>query len=80
MAKIIGGVAAIVASFFILCLVSSIFGAAAGWVVGLFFSDAILGFMNRLGIDVVGLRMWEVGASLGFIGGFFKSSLTAKAD
>ncbi len=80
MMKLFGGMVLVAVSFFLLCLMSSIFGAAIGWVVGLFFSDTILGFMGRVGIDVTELQMWEVGASLGFIGGFFKSTLTAKGQ
>ncbi len=66
----------VICSLFFLCLVSTIFGAGIGWVVGLFFSEPILGFLNRASVDVNGLHMWQVGAALGFIGSFFKSTLT----
>lgn len=53
-------------------IVGTGFGALAGWVVGWFFSETILTFLAGMGIT--GLKMWQIGAALGFIGGFFKSS------
>ena len=49
-------------------------GAFVGWVVGWFFADTILGFFAALGIT--SFKMWQVGAVLGFVGSFFKSSVT----
>ena len=54
-------------------LLGTLLGAFTGWVVGWFFSETILGFFALLGISAKGLAMWHIGASLGFIGGFFKS-------
>jgi hypothetical protein len=53
-----------------------LFGAFSGWVVGLFFSETILGFLARVGVDVDGLALWQVGAAMGFLGGFLKTSIT----
>ena len=53
----------------ILPVISTLFGAIIGWVVGLFFGKAILGILACVGIK--GFSMWQIGAALGFIGGFF---------
>jgi hypothetical protein len=70
--------AGIVVGLLVLGLLFPLFGAAmgafSGWVVGLFFSETILGFLATFGIK--GFAMWQVGLSLGFIGGFFRSSHT----
>lgn len=67
---------AIVVLLFIMPLIGVLFGAFAGWVVGLFFHDTIMTFLLSVGVDVSNLTMWQIGASLGFIGAFFKSTLT----
>lgn len=53
----------------ILPVISTLFGAVIGWFVGLFFGKAILGILACVGIK--GFSMWQIGAALGFIGGFF---------
>ena len=78
--KIIGGLALIAALAFIACIISTVMGAAVGWVVGLVFHDTIFDFLRRIGIDVTGMSMWQIGASLGFIGSFFRSNQTVKKD
>ncbi len=57
-------------------LLATVFGALAGWVVGLFFADTILGIFAALGVK--GFAMWQIGAFLGFVGGFFKSTTINK--
>lgn len=76
--KTIGYLVVAAAALFLVCLLSTIFGAAVGWVVGLFFADTILDFLNRFGMNVENLPMWQVGAALGFIGSFFRSTQQAK--
>lgn len=61
---------------FLGCIVSTLIGALIGWVVGLFFWDTILTFFAGLGIK--GLAVWQIGAALGFVGSFFKSTFNAK--
>lgn len=61
---------------FFLPLLGILFGGFSGWIVGLFFHDTVMGFLSAIGVDVTNLTMWQVGAALGFIGGFFKSNLT----
>ena len=74
--KTIGLLIVAAASLFALLLVSTVLGCAAGWAVGLIFSDAIFTFLTAVGMDVEHLEMYQVGASLGFIGGFFRSTFT----
>lgn len=78
--KILGYLIIAAAALFGVCLLSTIFGAAVGWCVGLFFSGTILDFLNRIGVNVDGLEMWRVGASLGFIGSFFRSTFTGSRN
>lgn len=64
---------AIIAAALLFPLVSTLTGAFTGWVVGMFFHDTIMTFLIAVGVDVNQLSTWEVGAALGFIGGFFKT-------
>ena len=59
--------------FLFLVLLGTLTGAFTGWIVGWFFSEAILGFLATLGIK--GMTMWQVGAALGFVGGFFTRNI-----
>lgn len=58
-----------------LVLIGPLLGAFAGWVVGLFWGDEILKVLHAFGMKE-GVSMWHLGAALGFIGGFFRSTLT----
>jgi hypothetical protein len=53
----------------------TLIGAIAGSIVGLFFADTILGIAGQLGVHNV--TMWQLGAFLGFVGGFLKTKVTA---
>lgn len=59
---------------FLAVILSTLVGALTGWIVGWFFSETILTFFAGLGIT--GLKMWQLGAALGFVGGFFKAHQT----
>ena len=50
-------------------------GAIAGWVVGLVFDDTMRLLAQALGIEA---RPYQLGAMLGFLGGFFRASLEVK--
>lgn len=79
-AKVVGGSVFVASFIFLVPILGVLFGAFAGWVVGLFFAETILGFLARMGMDIAGLAMWQVGAALGFIGGFFKATLSTKGE
>ena len=55
-------------------ILGTFFGGFAGWIVGLFFTDIIMNTLNRFGVDTLGMSLWQLGATLGFISGFFKGS------
>lgn len=78
--QLIGAVGLIAALFLALPLVGTLFGAFAGWAVGLFFTDTIRQTLTAFGADVTHISMWQIGATLGFVGGFFKSSLTTNKN
>jgi hypothetical protein len=65
---------------FAMPLLGVLFGAFSGWVVGLLFTETILGFLSRIGVNTVGLHVWQVGAAMGFLGGFLKTSTTSKSS
>ena len=73
---IAGGLMAIGFVVFIILLVilGTLLGGIAGWIVGFFFADIIMDTLNRFGVDTMSMTMWQLGATLGFISGFFKAS------
>lgn len=50
-------------------IAGTLFGALAGWIVSLFFNETILTVLMALGIK--GISLWQLGAFLGFVSGFF---------
>lgn len=79
MTKFVGLLMAFAGLVFVMPLVGVLFGAFAGWVVGLFFAETVLGFLARIGVNTAGLAMWEVGAAMGFLGGYLKTSIKSKS-
>lgn len=63
----------------VMVILGTFFGGVAGWIVGLFFTDTIMQTLNRIGIDTMGMTMWQLGATLGFVSGFFKSAKVNKS-
>lgn len=55
-------------------LLSTLMGTFIGWVVGWFFGKTILGILAAIGIS--GFKMWQIGAFLGFVSGFFRTSVS----
>lgn len=74
--KFLGGVVLGVGGIFLLVIFGTLFGALAGWVVGLFFGDTILGILSQLGLK--NISMWQFGAFMGFVGGFLKTKVTVE--
>lgn len=56
-------------------ILGTLFGGIAGWIIGLFFTDMIMTTLDAFGVRTFELSMWQLGATLGFIGGFFKSAV-----
>ncbi len=62
------GVLAVVLLIFLVAL-RTILGAFSGWAVALFLNEPLLNVFAAAGVH--GLELWEVGAALGFVSGFF---------
>lgn len=72
----IGATVLVGAIFFFVPLFGTIGGYAVGWIVGLFFSETMLGILAQLGIHGVSLPQW--GGFLGFCGGFLRTTVNSK--
>lgn len=79
MEKLLTGAFMVLALIFFMPLFGTLMGAFSGWVVGLFFTETILGFLERAGVRTIGIELWEVGAAMGFLGGFLKTATTTVA-
>lgn len=68
-----GIVVAMIAAFvvFAFAVFGALFGAFAGWAVSMFFDAPIKHVLTQGGI--VNVELWQVGATAGFIGSFFKT-------
>lgn len=73
------GAIAVVALLFFVVVLGTAMGAVAGFIVGLFFEETILGTLARFGVNTAGLAMWQLGATLAFVGSFFKATQNVKA-
>lgn len=69
-----GGMALAVLGLFFVCIFSTLMGGIVGWVVGSFFTETFLNLRITLGIEH--LSMWEIGCGAGFIGSFFKATVS----
>ena len=74
----IGSLFVVLASVLLFVILGTLFGAVGGWIVGLFFGDTILTIFAMLGIK--GVTMFQIGAFLGFVGGYFRTTSAEKAD
>jgi uncharacterized membrane protein len=66
--------ALVIGLFFLAVIIGPLIGALSGALVGLFFSTPILHVLSQAGLEDV--TMWQLGATLGFVGGFFKAVVT----
>lgn len=73
------GILAVVTAVVFIVIIGTLFGAVGGWIVGLFFTETIMGTLARFGVQTTGFEMWQLGATLGFISGFFKTSMIRSA-
>lgn len=55
-------------------ILGTFFGAIGGWIVSLFFGETLTAFFAVT--PFAGLQIWQIGAGMGFVGGFFKSIQT----
>jgi hypothetical protein len=75
MAVILGAVA-IAALLFVAVLLGTLIGGIVGWIVGLVFPFVIVTLNTLTGLT---LTAFEMGAVLGFVGSFFKTSVTKES-
>lgn len=71
--KIFGVSILVVGALFVTATLGTLMGGVAGWVVGYVFEDSIAALKAFAGLEVTD---FQLGAMLGFVGGFFKSSTT----
>lgn len=62
---------------FMVVMLGSLFGAAAGLVVGIVFDDTMRLMAHMLGVPTA--APWQLGCMLGFIGGFFRGMIEKPA-
>lgn len=72
--KFVGAIILVALLVFVTPLIGVVFGAFAGWVVSFFYPATLAKVAVAMGI--AGTPGWQLGAGLGFVGGFFKASLT----
>ena len=65
----------IVALLFIAVLASTVIGGVVGWIVEAVFPFVIISLNELTGLKLTG---FEMGAVLGFVGSFFRSSSSSK--
>ncbi len=75
-AKIFGGGVLVIGGLFFIIILGTLMGGVAGWAVGMVFTDTIAALKQALGVVVTD---FELGAMLGFVGGFFRASVS-KSD
>lgn len=60
-----------------MCLLYPLMGALAGWGFGWLFDETAIKLLAILNVDI---KPWELGAMLGFVGGFFKTVFTSSGS
>lgn len=75
MEKLFGKMAFLLILMFIAPTLGSLFGAFSGWTVSLFFNEPIMAFLGSIGVTTTDLALWQVGAAMGFLGGFLTTSV-----
>ena len=76
MAAVILGAVAIAAILFVAVLLGTLIGGIVGWIVGMVFPFVIVTLNTLTGLT---LTAFEMGAVLGFVGSFFKTSVTKES-
>ncbi len=76
-AALVGAVVMVGLIIMVFPIIGFLGGAFSGLMVGWVFDETMATFIAYVGIE---LAPWQVGGMLGFVGGFFKSSLSTKKD
>lgn len=79
LAKFISAIVMACAVFFGIIFLAAVggaaFGAFGGWVVGLIYPNTIRA--GLVAFHIGALEPWQLGCFLGFVGGFFKATLSS---
>jgi hypothetical protein len=75
MAVVLGAAVMVAAILFVAVLLSTVIGGIVGWIVGMVFPFVIVTLNTLMGTT---LTAFEMGAVLGFVGSFFRTSVTKK--
>ena len=75
--KVIGGAVGVAVIMFLMLLVYPFFGGVAGWVFAWIFDESFLKLVELLNVEATG---WQVGAILGFVGEFFRTTVSNKSS
>lgn len=71
---VIAGIVLVAVAIFVGPLVGCFVGAFCGWIVGLVFDESMAQLAKALGTTAY---PYQIGAMLGFVGGFFRSSVSS---
>ena len=77
MEKILAACLGFLALSLVMPILGVLFGAFSGWAVGLVFEETVLQTLTRFGVETTELTMWQLGAALGFVGGFLKTTVSS---
>jgi hypothetical protein len=77
MIQVIGAAVGIIGLVFFVIILGTLFGGIAGWTVNLVFPFVFSTLNSLLGTE---LSAFEIGAVLGFIGGFFRTNVSNKSE
>jgi hypothetical protein len=75
--KIVAGIMTLCFMLFLIFVLGPIFGALSGLVVGWLFESSIRQVFAAFGVDLTGIAIWQLGAVLAFVGGFFRTAYTS---
>lgn len=69
--KVLLALAAILGIIMLFPILGTLIGCFVGWIVGIFWPNTFAAFLTHFGLSA--FAPWQIGALLGFVGGFFKA-------
>lgn len=67
----------VIALFVIMPILVAIMGGFGAWACGLLFEDTIRGVLRTIGVNLDAFSMFQIGATLGFIGSYFRTTFSS---
>lgn len=77
--RIIGAAVAFAGMIVLIAPLNALLGAFAGWTVSLFWGDSILVTLRSVGLPPE-VTMWQLGAALGFVGAFLRTTVSQNSN